>query len=575
MACKELGILPEELFFENLDEFLEKNPGMRYLSKQALKIRFNNINRYRKKLIEAAKIKRGQLLESKSLSTNIKNINSINNIKLINDFEKDIHTIEDRDKREIEKYKQRQKNIIDVQIEDELKLELLKHQRDIKESLNKDMIDKIKEERRKKIVFDEIKEKEKELMREKLYQMRLKEQEKKKNIILKLEEQRTKNFQTMKEKNKNELFIRNTQISLSIEQKKRIRLKKIKDEEIKNKKKEEKNILKEKQRQEELEKKKIEIINNGIKRKIESEKKVEQNKIKKELSITRKKNDLNKKDKLTQERINDLMERKHKTLEDQREKFQKKLEFIRNALKKSDENIKERNKKILEHQEHVSDIVIQQEILKNLKILERAKSQNDLYLKSIVKRDKNMQKMIDRFEIIKNKSQKIDKKIILDKNYKIENLTLKQENYFIKQYEKNHTLVRLNRINSYRNKQRAEKLSEKEKNFELFKNKKQKLKEDKFRKTSSIQNEKKIIINKFENVLNKSRIVNSDTIKKLFPDDLKLYYKVRDLEEKMQKKNISDYSLRNTSVNNYATNLKTDEFAFLTQRKNVSDIKDN
>ena len=575
MACKELGILPEELFYENLDEFLEKHPGMRYLSKQALKIRFNNINIYRKKLIEAAKNKRGQLLENKSLSTNIKNVNNINNIKLINDFEKDIHTIEDRDKREIEKYKQRQKNIIDVQIEDELKLELLKYQRDIKESLNKDMIDKIKEERRKKIEFDEIKEKEKELMREKLHQMRLKEQEKKKNIILKLEEQRTKNFQTMQEKNKNELFNRNTLRSLSIEQKKRMRLKKIKDEEIKNKKKEEKNILKEKQRQEELEKKKIEIINNGIKRKIESDKKVEQNKIKIELSITRKKNDLNKKDKLTQERIIDLMEKKHKTLEGQRERFQKKLEFIRTALKKSDENIKERNKKILEHQEHVSDIVLQQEILKNLKILERAKSQNDLYLKSIVKRDMNMQKMIDRFEVIKNKSQKIDKKIILDKNNKIENLTLKQESYFIKQYENNHTLVRLNRINSYRNKQRAEQLSEKEKNFELFKNKKQKLKEDKFRKTSSIQNEKKIIINKFENVLNKSRIVNSDTIKKLFPDDLKLYYKIRDLEEKIQKKNYIDYSLRNTSINNYATNIKTDEFAFLTQRKNVSDIKDN
>ena len=40
-----------------------------------------------------------------------------------------------------------------------------------------------------------------------------------------------------------------------------------------------------------------------------------------------------------------------------------------------------RNKRIMQHQEKINNIVHQMEINKNIKILERAKSQNELYLK--------------------------------------------------------------------------------------------------------------------------------------------------------------------------------------------------
>jgi len=303
----------------------------------------------------------------------------------------------------------------------------------------------------------------------------------------------------------------------------------------------------------------------------ENEKKYNQSKINKELSIIKIKDNLNQKEKITQERINDLMEKKHKKIEDKKEMYQKKIENIKNSLKKSRENIRLRNKRIMQHQEKINNIVHQMEINKNIKILERAKSQNELYLKSIVKRDINFQKMLERFDLIKQKSKKIDKKISKDKIHNMYNYTLKKEDEFIKQYEKQHTMVRFNRISNYRNQIRAEELSEKEKKKELYKYKKLKLKNNKFRMTDYIQKEKQQIIDKFDNVLQKNKQINAEVVKKLFPNDEELYKKIKNLEEKMTKRSNNNKN----NNNNNSSNAKADELVFVTQKnKNEDNTKE-
>ena len=110
------------------------------LSKDVLKVRFNNIDKYRKKLIKTARDKRKKIIGN---SKNIKNIKEKYDNQSNFDFEKDYMEMADKEKNTIEKLKQRQKNQIEAEIE--------------------------------------VKIKEKEIMREKTLKKRLEEQEKKKS----------------------------------------------------------------------------------------------------------------------------------------------------------------------------------------------------------------------------------------------------------------------------------------------------------------------------------------------------------------------------------------------------------
>ena len=536
---------------------------MRTLPKNVLQMRFNNINIYRKKLIKEAKEKRKKIIDNTNSSNSI-----VNNIQHFSELEKDIQGIEDKDKKDIEKYQQMQNNQIDLQIEGKMKIELLKYQNELKENLIKDMNEKIKEERRQKIIYDEQKEKEKELFREKLFKKQTQETELKKENILKIEERRLQDLRKMHEKAQSDLLFRSTQKSLSIEKKKKFRLQMLKDEELKNRMKQEEHIKKEKQRKEELEKKKKERLNYNLIKMKENEKKVIKSKMQQELTIKKMRNEIDIRERLTKERLNDIFLKKSKTLEDKKKKFNTRIEFVKNTLQKSKENLKERNKKIMQHQEHINEFAAQQELLKSIKILEKAKSQNDLYLKTIIKRDLYTKKIMSKIDLLQNKTKKIEKKISEGRDHKLLNLTLKQEDQFIKQYELNHTLMRLTRINSYQKQRKAEEKSEKERKLDMYKNKKQKLKEDKFRKTNYIRNQKQKIITKFENALSKNKLINPEIIRKLLPHDNKLYNRIKFFEEKIFKKD-NDSSLKNSSLFNISSSIKNDDLVFLTQKKNI------
>ena len=134
------------------------------LPKDVLKVRFNNIDQYRKKLIKLVKDKRKKIIGNYKDSKIDK---EKKDTQLVDDLEKDFLEMADKEKTTIEKLKQRQKNQIEAEIEVKIKTELLKYKSDMKESLIKEMNDKIQRERKQKSIIEDKKIKEKELMREK------------------------------------------------------------------------------------------------------------------------------------------------------------------------------------------------------------------------------------------------------------------------------------------------------------------------------------------------------------------------------------------------------------------------
>ena len=50
-ACRQLGILPEELYFQDFETYIHMNPEVIGLPKEIQKIRFDNIDKYRKAFV--------------------------------------------------------------------------------------------------------------------------------------------------------------------------------------------------------------------------------------------------------------------------------------------------------------------------------------------------------------------------------------------------------------------------------------------------------------------------------------------------------------------------------------------
>ena len=64
-ACRQLGILPEELYYQDFDAYIRMNPEVVGLPKEIQKIRFENIDKYRKETIEMVKNQRELIINDK------------------------------------------------------------------------------------------------------------------------------------------------------------------------------------------------------------------------------------------------------------------------------------------------------------------------------------------------------------------------------------------------------------------------------------------------------------------------------------------------------------------------------
>ena len=77
-ACRQLGILPDELYFQDFDSFLRMNPEVIGLPKDIQKIRFENIDKYRKESIKMVISQRDIIIKNKKERNENSNVNNNN-----------------------------------------------------------------------------------------------------------------------------------------------------------------------------------------------------------------------------------------------------------------------------------------------------------------------------------------------------------------------------------------------------------------------------------------------------------------------------------------------------------------
>ena len=512
------------------------------LSKEVLNLRFNNIEIYRRKLISEVRQKRMRIINEMEKNKEKSKYKSNNEIMDEDEaLEKEINEMIDKGEKTLEKIRQKQKCIIEAQIEKKIKNVIIKLKSDKKEKKIKELNDKKKEDRKMKALLEEQKLKEKERIRKQAVENNLKERVKRNEEKQKAEEKR------MKKKKQN----------------------KKKEKEKKNKEYEDKYIRREKELEELIKKEKEERFLSCEQREKINKEKLTRNKLKKEKSIETLKKLLDIKDENTHKRLEGLMTKRHQEMEEQKLKYEIKLKSIEDVMRKTNYNIKKRNDKILEHQLHIDFNVAKMERQKNEKILERVKSQNFLFLRSLKNRESNYKKLQEKFNELHKRLEDKDKKIYEGKINKLKNKTIKQEDEFIKQYEKQHNIIRLNRITMFKNKKKADKISKKEKKIEKYNIRKQTLIQKNMLLSDSIERQKVKLINDFDNALNKNREINADLVKKLFPEDKKFYNKIKNMTDEVYKKYNSEKSNANYSDS------KKENDIFLTQNSKNQNNKES
>ena len=570
-ACEELGILPKELYHKDLQEFIRDNPDMINLSREILSIRFNNIEKYRHRLISEVKEKRKSIIKKMN---DIQRKSKTNN-RIINEddiMENEINEIMKRGAKTLEKIRQQQKNIIEAQIESKIKKEMLKIKSDKKEIKIRELNEKIKETKKLKSMIEKQKLKEKEEIRQKTIEKNLREKEKKYEERNRAEEKRVKYFQEMQEKNQMDLIFRRTQNFQLLEKKKEKILDKLKELDKKNKEREDKNLKREKEIEEHIKKERAERMLYNEKKEREYKEKIKKNKLEKMNNTEALRKLLDIKEEKTLIRLSGLITKRHKNLQEQKIRYEKKLKSVGDSLRKSKDEIQKRNHRILEHQLQIDFNVSKMEKKKNEKILERAKSQNYLFLNSLKQRENNIIQMQSKFNELYKKSLYKNEKLKEEKIEQMKYRTIKNEKDFIKYYEIKHNLIRLNRINNYKNKKKLEESTQKEKKIVMHKIRKQDLIHKNLLLGNSIEKEKVKLMEEFNKALLKNQEINSDLIKKLFPDDTKFCDKIKQMTDEAYN---SYNNEKLDDINNNDITKKGIDI-FLTQHKNPynNDTKD-
>ena len=257
---------------------------------------------------------------------------------------------------------------------------------------------------------------------------------------------------------------------------------------------------------------------------------------------------------MTLERFNKIMEERENKVKERQELSKKKSEKIHNKIEQ-DRLLKEkRNEEILKKQKTLEENAIKNEQKKIQKIMEKSRSQHTLYLQNKQRRDLGIKQMEEKNEKINKEFEEKQEKFNKDKIKKLYELSVKQEEDFLKQYMKRQNIKRLDRINQYKTERRTEELFEKEQKIENFKKKKKELIENKAKLTNSMEKEKQELIYKFENAFKKKAQIDAEIVKELFPEDEELYGRIKKLTDKLNENNKIIYG-----ENIYITNMTEDK----------------
>ena len=231
------------------------------------------------------------------------------------------------------------------------------------------------------------------------------------------------------------------------------------------------------------------------------------------------------------------MEERENKLKKRQEQNKKKSEEIHQKIEENRKKLEKRNEQILLKQKIFEENAIKNGKIKIQKIMEKSRSQYSLYLENKKRRYLGIKQLEEKYEKINKESEEKQEKFNKDKIKKLHDLSVKQEEEYLKQYKKKQNIMRLERINLYKTEKRTEELFEKEQKIEDFKKKKRELIDNKAKLTGSMEKEKQELIYKFENAFKNKKQIDAEIVKELFPEDEELYNRIKKLTDKINSNN--------------------------------------
>ena len=529
-ACKELGILPSELYKISIEEYKKKNKSYFTLDQKMLKLRYDGYEKFRKDSVNLVKKRRDILInrekekekKDKETTTNMDKLSRKSKTE-ISFISQSIERMKIGEKRAMENLKNQQRKNIKNLIEEQINHEMIKKMEQKKEWRQQKREEQIEKEKKeyevvKKKAEDELNERkkkieEKNLKKEELYRQKLKEQNN-------LDEEMKIKKKLEYEYNQRKLFEENEK------------------------------YLKKKEEMRE----KIEKALDDLRMRIEQ------------------------KDKTIDERIQIHLEKQEKKLEEAKKKNQEKQNRIMKNLQYNEE---ERNNEInllMLHQSHIDQNVILSKLKTKEKISKQAEVISSKFAINQDKRNQLEESQIRKVEEMKEKNKQAEERFEAKKKEEEEILKQKKEERKMKEMEREIVNERKKRIEIMEKEKKIEEINEKEKKIkEILEQKNQMIKE---REKNQIKmNKQRDNMLKFiDNIKKQNKEIEPEMIKEMFPDDENLYkevVKMKELQkEEERRKKLNNYENESVNFNvtyNYLNKTKT----FRSEEFNKSKINKN
>ena len=553
-VCEKNGVLPEELYHIGYKEYLSIHPEISNLPDDIKRYRFNLLEQLRLKTIKMIKEKRKELIESnkKDIINKIGDyrasrkkwtenffISELGNPRGNMTFSDKMSSLIKKEKANINKIKQKQKQNIEYMIESQMRSELINYK-----NIEKDRKVKENREKKKKEIIDKgrynrrIQEEKKikrlnnieEMMKERIYKISIKHEkiDKKRNEML--EEKKKKRELLMQKRTEELIKVLNHRSQLDI-----------------FRQEQEKKLIEQRLSNEEKDKKVLERVKY-----LQRERKEKNIKKQEKSALIIKRNHEKKEEQLYQlvQRINKKHEENYKRLQEYYKEMELKnlkLKSI-NTKKRSNQeyllkSVEEKRKKKIE--DYYNDNLKKEQnviickIIKGQKVLNQKLHENE-FLELVQDHKQKIElKKKKKLDELQSKMDELDQRITLYKKEEGHKSLKRLQESYVKQIEKEFVNKRIKRMKEYKFNLKEKEIEEKEKRLDFMKTQKLKFLNEKKRLNIELRNEKDALINRYNKLVKGKSKIDSEIVKQLYPEDEELYKKVRNMQTIYNLGNIS------------------------------------
>ena len=553
-VCEKNGVLPEELYHIGYKEYLSIHPEISNLPDDIKRYRFNLLEQLRLKTIKMIKEKRKELIESnkKDIFNKIGDyrtsrkkwtenffISDLGNPRGNMTFSDKMSSLIKKEKANINKIKQKQKQNIEYMIESQMRSELINYK-----NIEKDRKVKENREKKKKEIIDKgrynrrIQEEKKikrlnnieEMMKKRIYKISIKHEkiDKKRNEML--EEKKKKRELLMQKRTEELIKVLNHRSQLDI-----------------FRQEQEKKLIEQRLSNEEKDKKVLERVKY-----LQRERKEKNIKKQEKSALIIKRNHEKKEEQLYQlvQRINKKHEENYKRLQEYYKEMELKnlkLKSI-NTKKRSNQeyllkSVEEKRKKKIE--DYYNDNLKKEQnviickIIKGQKVLNQKLHENE-FLELVQDHKQKIElKKKKKLDELQSKMDELDQRITLYKKEEGHKSLKRLQESYVKQIEKEFVNKRIKRMKEYKFNLKEKEIEEKEKRLDFMKTQKLKFLNEKKRLNIELRNEKDALINRYNKLVKGKSKIDSEIVKQLYPEDEELYKKVRNMQTIYNLGNIS------------------------------------